>query len=101
MCSASTFFSEELPKCELGGWVHGVLWDDLWLDGILAHKYPRLASFARSDSISVLEVMQAEDLDTLFILPLLEQALDELETLQEQLQGLTYDQSGTDRWVPT
>jgi hypothetical protein len=33
-----------------------------------AHKYPRLASFARSDGISVLEVMQVEDLDALFFL---------------------------------
>jgi hypothetical protein len=75
-------------------------WDDLWLDGILAHKYPRLASFAKYDGISVLEVMQAEDLDTLFMLPLSEEALGELETLQEHLQEIDYDQDATDKWVP-
>jgi hypothetical protein len=44
--------------------------------------------------------MQAEDLDTLFMLPLSEQALDELEALHEQLQGVQYDQEETDKWTP-
>jgi hypothetical protein len=59
-----------------------------------------LASFARSDGISILEVMQAEDLDTLFMLPLSEQALDELENLQAQLQDFPYDQESDDQWTP-
>jgi hypothetical protein len=45
--------------------------------------------------------MQAEDLDTLFMLPLSEQALEELESLQQQLQGLSFDPDDTDTWVPT
>jgi hypothetical protein len=59
-----------------------------------------LASFARSDGISILEVMQAEDLDTLFMLPLSEQALDELENPQAQLQDFPYDQDSEDQWTP-
>jgi hypothetical protein len=74
-----------IARCELGDGSTVCFWDDLWTDGILANKYPRLASFARTDGISILEVMQAEDLDALFILPLSEQAMDELETHQEHL----------------
>jgi hypothetical protein len=91
----------QVTSCELGDGSSVCFWDDLWLDGILAHKYPRLASFAKTDGISVLEVMQAQDLDTLFMLPLSVQALGELELLQEQLQELAYDENSTDRWIPT
>jgi hypothetical protein len=59
-----------VTKCELGDGASVCFWDDLWLDDVLALKYPRLVSFARKDGISVLEVMEAEDLDTLFMLPL-------------------------------
>jgi hypothetical protein len=89
-----------IATCDLGNGASVCFWDDLWLDGVLSQKYPRLASFAKSDGISVLQVMQAEDLDTLFMLPLSEQALDELEALQEQLRETQYDQEGTDRWTP-
>ena len=90
----------QVTRCELGDGSSVCFWDDFWLDGILAHKYPRLASFARNDGISVLETMQAEDLDTIFFLPLSDQALQELESLQEQLQSLTYDHDSADRWIP-
>jgi hypothetical protein len=45
-------------------------WQDRWMDSVLSVQYPRLASYARQESISVFEVMQADDLETLFILPL-------------------------------
>jgi hypothetical protein len=44
--------------------------------------------------------MQAADLDTLFILPLSTQALEELELLQDQLANMAYDQDTKDRWSP-
>jgi hypothetical protein len=90
-----------IAKCELGDGSTVCFWEDLWTDGILAHRYPRLASFAKSDGISVLEVMQAEDLDTLFMLPSSEQGLDKLESLQQQLKGLSFDPDDTDTWVLT
>jgi len=89
-----------IATCDLENGASVCFWDDLWLDGVLSHKYPRLASYAKSDGISILQVMQAEDLDTLFMLPLSEQALDELEALQEQLQEVQYDQEETDSWTP-
>lgn len=72
----------------------------MWLDEILSHKYPRLASSSKIDGILVLEVMQAEDLDTLFMLPLSVHALQELDLLQEQLQELDYDETSKDSWKP-
>jgi hypothetical protein len=54
----------------------------------------------RNEGISVLQVMQAEDLDTLFILPLSAEALEELDLLQEQLADTAYAQDDIDRWTP-
>jgi hypothetical protein len=44
--------------------------------------------------------MQAEDLESLFLLPLSQQAFEELESLQAQLQDLPYDVDASDRWTP-
>jgi hypothetical protein len=71
-----------------------------WSDTVLSQTYPRLASFARNEGASVLEVMQAEDLESLFLLPLSQQAFEELENLQAQLQDLPYDVDAADRWTP-
>jgi len=67
---------------------------------VLAQTYPRLASFARNRGASVLEIMEAVDLDSLFLLPLSQQAFEELETLQAQLQDIPYDEDAVDRWIP-
>jgi len=82
-------------RCELGNGSSVCFWDDLWTDSVLAQTYPRLASFARNRGASVLEIMEAIDLDSLFLLPLSQQAFEELETLQAQLQDIPYD-----RWIP-
>jgi hypothetical protein len=43
---------------------------------VLLVKYPHLVSFAKKLDASVLEVMQAEDLDVLFMLPLSTKAFE-------------------------
>jgi hypothetical protein len=53
-------------------------WEDLWCGEVLAHKFPRLFSFARNTAISVQDFVQADDLDTLFALPLSIEAHEEL-----------------------
>ena len=63
-------------------------WDDLWTDSELSQEYPRLASFAINGDISLMDAMQAEDLDSLFFHPLSQQAFEEFENLQAQLQLL-------------
>jgi hypothetical protein len=47
-----------------------------------------------------MEVMDAVDLHSLFLLPLSQQALEEVELLQTQLQDLPYDETAIDRWTP-
>lgn len=75
-------------------------WDDLWTDSVLAQDHPRLVSFAINPNASVFEVMQAEDLDALFLLPLSQQAYEEFEALQVRLQTTRYDENETDKWTP-
>lgn len=43
--------------------------------------------------------MQAEDLDSLFLLPLSQQAMEELEILQTQLQAVPYEEDSYDHWT--
>jgi len=43
--------------------------------------------------------MSAEDLDTLFVLPLLQEAFEELELLGEFLQSQTLDEESRDTWI--
>lgn len=102
-CASSylTFFLEVSPNVNgemVPRYAFGMIYGQM--HAILAHKYPRLASFARNGGISMLEIMQAEDLDTLFMLPLSQEALDELESLRARLQVLPYDQSSQDHWTP-
>jgi len=44
--------------------------------------------------------MQTQDLDTLFILPLSQQDLEELDDLQNHLQVLPYAADSQDQWSP-
>ena len=73
----------------------------MWSDAVLSQEFPRLASFASNENASVLEVMQATDLDELFFLPLSQQAFEEYEVLQLHLQNLPYDADAKDCWLPT
>jgi hypothetical protein len=89
-----------IATCTVGDGSTVCFWDDLWTDSVLSIKYPRPFSFARKVDVSVLEVMQAEDLDALFILPLSAEALDEMDNLQAQFQTMPYDDENADSWVP-
>lgn len=44
------------------------------------------------------EVMHAENLDSLFMLPFSSEAFDEYELLQEQLHNREYDENAMDQW---
>jgi retron-type reverse transcriptase len=90
-----------IAKCTLGDGLSVCFWGDIWMnDEILSLRYPRLASFARTEEISVYAIMQAEDLDSLFMLPFSEEAFSEFENLQMQLGSIEYDQEGVDTWKP-
>jgi hypothetical protein len=89
-----------IARCTVGDGSTVCFWEDQWSTHVLKHTYPRLASYSRSDNISVLEVMQTEDLDSLFVLPLSQQALEDLQHLQAHLQGIPYDKHSQDCWKP-
>ena len=89
-----------ISRCELGDGSMVCFWDDLWTDSELSQEYPRLASFAINGDISLMDAMQAEDLDSLFFHPLSQQAFEEFENLQAQPQLLPYNDAAVDRWVP-
>jgi hypothetical protein len=67
---------------------------------VLSNEFPRLFSFAINEAISVQGIIQAEDLDSIFFLPLSVEAYDELQLLQAQLSAIQYDEDGTDTWEP-
>jgi hypothetical protein len=53
-----------------GGGVSACFWEDRWSASVFATSFPRLASFALNSAASIKEVLEAEDLDAIFLLPL-------------------------------
>ena len=74
-------------------------WGDLWSNSILENAYPVLFSFAKNKKASVHEVMNAEDLDSLFHLPLSEPAWEEMLNLQQLLIIMPYREDSLDEWT--
>jgi hypothetical protein len=67
---------------------------------MLATSFLILASFALNSAASIKEVFEAEDLDAIFLLPLSQEALQELGQLQEILPHLGLDTNFRDQWKP-
>jgi hypothetical protein len=72
-------------QCDIGDGVSTCFWEDRWSESLLATSFARLASFALNSAASVKEVLDAEDLDAVFFLPLSQEAFQEQEQLQETL----------------
>jgi hypothetical protein len=49
---------------------------------VLAISYPRLTSFALNSAASVKDILEANNLNSIFILPLSQEALQEFEQLE-------------------
>jgi len=58
-----------ISRCFIGNGATACFWEDQWADGILATLFPRIASFAKSSSTLVQEIMHLSDLDNIFFLP--------------------------------
>jgi hypothetical protein len=86
--------------CFIGDGSSACFWEDRWTESILSRSFPRLASFAKSDRASVQEVVEAVNIDDIFWLPLSDEAMLELEDLQEILQGFQFDEDSNDIWRP-
>jgi hypothetical protein len=87
-------------QCDIGDGVSACFWEDRWYASVLATSFPRLASFALNNAASVKEVLEAEDLDAIFLLPLSQEALQELGRLQESLPHLELYINSRDQWKP-
>jgi hypothetical protein len=87
-----------IARCSIGDGSSVTFWDDLWAPEVLSVKFPRLFSFASDASISVSQVMQAEDLDSLLQLPLSMQAYDELLELEYFISQVPFDPNAKDVW---
>jgi hypothetical protein len=89
-----------ITSCNIGSGNSVLLWKDKWLnEELLANSYDRLFSFALNQDISVFEVLQTENLASLFYLPLSVQAFDELQLLQGSLNVLRENADGdNDQW---
>lgn len=88
-----------IAKCTIGDGSTITFWEDLWTDEILASKYPIIFSFTKNRNISVKEIMGAEDLDSLFHLPLSIPAMEELIYLQYDLASFPYNAVSMDTWT--
>lgn len=82
MLRLSTIF-RGFARCSLGDGTTVTFWEDLWSEQVLAVRFPSLFSFVRNKNISVNEVMNVEDLDSLFNLPLSQETYAELEELMD------------------
>jgi hypothetical protein len=47
-----------------------LFWEDVWSSQVIADAFPRLYSPAKNTGVSVKEVVNAPDLESLFTLPL-------------------------------
>lgn len=88
-----------IARCSLGDGTTMLFWEDLWSDEIIAQSFPRLASFASTRLISVKEAMQNDHLDNLLLLPLSQEAFQELKQLNVVLQTQQYDEDSKDVWT--
>ena len=74
-------------------------WGDLWSDSILENDFPVLFSFAKNKNASVHEVLNAQDLDSLFYLPLSLPTWEEMLHLQQFLITMPYREDSPDEWT--
>lgn len=94
----STIF-RGIARCTLGDGSSVLFWDDLWFEDVIAQRFPRLTSFASDRRISVKDAMRAESLDDLLLLPLSQEAFEELQQLNVLLQSQSYEDDSKDIWI--
>ena len=87
-----------IASCKIGDGSSVTFWNDL-IDGeILSSKFLWLFSFASNPDISVQQFMLAEDMDSIFDLPLTPNAYDELLDLSHYIQSMSFNMDTKDEW---
>jgi hypothetical protein len=90
-----------IARCHIGNGKTVTFWDDLWSDQVLAQQFPCLLTYATENSlkISVSQAAVAQELDSLFNLPLSQQAFEEFQRLNDILTTVHLDSQANDSWV--
>lgn len=73
------------------------LWEDLWDNELMSHKFPELYSFSRKKKIVFEEGFSQSPIHSLFNLPLSTQAHSQMLQLESLLQQIQLDASA-DKW---
>src|SRR4051812_33657286 len=90
-----------VSKCTFGDGITARFWLDIWRDNqqqLLAHTWARLFSFAKDSTISIHEVLQTDELLTLFYLPLSVEAFEELQLLRHLVMDHLAEDQSPDVW---
>jgi hypothetical protein len=87
-------------QCIIGDGVTICFWEDRRTEIVLAITYPRLASFALNHAASVKDILEADELVSIFILPLPQEALQEFGQFQDSLHDLELNENTSDQWKP-
>jgi hypothetical protein len=78
---------KDIASANLGSGDTILFWDDMWNGQILKISYPKLHSFAIDNQISVKSIVRAENLHSMFHLPLSAQAFEQYCDLELLLQS--------------
>ena len=86
-----------LAKVNLHDGMTCLLWTDMWQDIILEINFPELYSFAKNKRITLSEARNSDSLQSLFHLPLFEEAFPQFPQLQSMLDSIQTSDS-KDYW---
>lgn len=87
-----------IARCSIGDGSTVLFWQDQWSHNVLATMFPRLFSFAHNAHTSVKNIMDAPDLESIFHLPLSQEAYQEMLELQDVLLQIPYHNADKDEW---
>jgi len=88
---------QSLAVCNPNRGKTALFWSDIWVDQTMKDKFPQLFSFTRKPKCSVRFFLDQE-MDRIFSLPLSQQAVAQLEEIQQLMQVRTWDESISDAW---
>ena len=96
MLNITEFFA--LAKCNVNSGDTLKFWKDSWSAGSMKEQLPHLFSFALNQDISVQMAVNYDTVEDLFLLPLSEEAYQELGTFQELVHSVNLT-NAKDEWV--
>jgi hypothetical protein len=80
-----------IAKVDFGSRDTILFWQDLWNGQVLKLTYPQLHSFAKNDKVSLKTILQLDNIQSHFNLPLSEEAYKQLCDLNILMQSLPVD----------